>query len=406
MQMKTEYTIPGLGTVSFNMQRAFLTIAENLRQIYSFDADGRFLVGFLDGINYRRGLDNTVLKTEPATPQMPKHSQHLSEQEGSDLLASIIGRVARIRPYLDADAPPGLLEWLDHILAWDVERLRVERATFNRIYRPISILPPDQYLALVLQAAEGCSWNRCTFCTFYHDRRFRIKPPDEFRHHARQVRQLLGESLALRKSVFLADANALIIPQPRLRELLRIVHEEFPIGAARSEGGAALQGIYSFLDIFGAEKKTLTDYRELREYGVRRIYIGLETGDDMLFALLNKPGSPGECIEAVQTIKEAGIDVGVIVLAGAGGDLFAAHHVEHSLAALDAMGLGSGDIIYLSPMHMSGDEEYVQQMRERGARALSHAETLAQVRLFKDTWKARGPERPRVTLYDIAGFIY
>jgi hypothetical protein len=406
MQTKTERTIPGLGTVSFNMQRAFLTIAEDLRQIYSFDADGRFLVGFLDGINYRRGLDNTVLQTRPATPQMPKHSHHLSEQEGGDLLASIIRRVARIRPHIGADAPPGLPEWLDRILAWDVERLHAERAAFQRIYRPISILPPDQYMALVLQAAEGCSWNRCTFCTFYHDRRFRIKPPDEFRQHARQVRQLLGGSLALRKSVFLADANALIIPQPRLRELLRIVHEEFPIGAAQSADGAALNGIYSFLDIFGAEKKTLADYRELRDYGVRRIYIGLETGDDTLFALLNKPGSPGECIEAVHIIKEAGIDVGVIVLAGAGGDLFAAQHVEHSLAALGAMGLGSGDIIYLSPMHMSGDEEYVQQMRERGARALSHAETLAQVRLFKDAWKARGSGRPRVTLYDIAGFIY
>jgi radical SAM superfamily enzyme YgiQ (UPF0313 family) len=348
----------------------------------------------------------SVLQTHPATPELPRHSRHLSEPESGDLLADILQRVARIRPHLGDETSPSLRAWLDRILTWDVERLQAERATFDRIYQPISILPPDQYLAVVLQAAEGCSWNRCTFCTFYRDRRFRIKSPDEFRQHARGVRQLLGNSLALRKSVFLADANALIIPQPRLRELLQIVHEEFPLDTAPHEGAATLQGIYSFLDIFGAEKKTLADYRELREAGVRRIYIGLETGDDALFALLNKPGSPHECIEVVQTIKEAGIGVGVIVLAGAGGDVFAAQHVQHSLDVLAAMGLSNGDIIYLSPLQMTGDEEYVRQMHARGARALSRAETLAQVRQFKDAWKARGPGRPRVTLYDIAGFVY
>ena len=48
---------------------------------------------------------------------------------------------------------------------------------FHQIYKPISILPPDQYQALVLQATEGCSFNTCTFCALYRDRRFHIKKP-------------------------------------------------------------------------------------------------------------------------------------------------------------------------------------------------------------------------------------
>ena len=47
--------------------------------------------------------------------------------------------------------------------------------------RTIPILPPDQYLALVVQATEGCSWNKCTFCAFYKDRPFHIKHEAELR---------------------------------------------------------------------------------------------------------------------------------------------------------------------------------------------------------------------------------
>ena len=46
---------------------------------------------------------------------------------------------------------------LDRVLACTPERLEQDRETFNIIYKPVSILPPDQYLALVLQATEGCS---------------------------------------------------------------------------------------------------------------------------------------------------------------------------------------------------------------------------------------------------------
>ena len=111
--------------------------------------------------------------------------------------------------------------------------------------------------------AEGCSWNQCTFCTFYHDRKFRIKCPTDFRRHIQKIKVLLGQAIGLRKSIFLGDANALIIPQHRLRDLLQVVQEEFPIGVPRAGDDYTLKGISSFLDIVGAERKTLDDYREL-----------------------------------------------------------------------------------------------------------------------------------------------
>lgn len=74
-------------------------------------------------------------------------------------------------------------EWLNKVLLWNYDRLESDRERFLSVYSPVSILPPDQYLSLVLQATEGCHWNRCTFCDFYSQTRFQIKSEEEFASH-------------------------------------------------------------------------------------------------------------------------------------------------------------------------------------------------------------------------------
>ncbi|MBO9314915.1 MAG: radical SAM protein, partial [Chloroflexus sp.] len=287
------------------------------------------------------------------------------------------------------------------IRRWDVDRLEAERERFRKVYKPISILPPDQYRALVLQATEGCSWNRCHFCTFYRDRAFRIHSPGSFRTHIQRVKEFVGAGIGLRRAIFLGDANALIIPQPRLRELLQVVHEEFRIGPQ-----ADFKGIYAFLDIFGAERKTLDEYRELAAAGVRRIYLGLESGDETVFRLLNKPGSPAEAIEAVRTIKAAGIAVGVILLVGAGGERFAHDHVQHSLAAIAAMGLGPEDIVYLSPLIIPTDTPYLAQLQAFDSRPLSDEAIFEQFNQLKQGARMVVGTGAKVVIYHIEEFVY
>lgn len=396
--------LPDSTAITLNAQRAFLVISENLQTTCSFDREGRLVGCFLDGKNYKRGLDSTIMVKYMAETG-EKQRAILSATEAGELIGRVHAWVVRIR---DAVVFQGvcadILPWLDAIVRWDGARLLAERTMFETIYNRVGILPPDQYLSVVLQATEGCTWNRCTFCTFYRDIPFGIKSSVAFRQHARQVRDFLGQAIYLRKSIFLADANALIIPQQRLLELVQIVHEEFPIGDARAGDDYVLDGIYSFLDIFGAEKKTLPDYKELSAYKVRRIYIGLESGDEAVFRLLNKPGSPAECVEAVHTIKAAGINVGIILLAGAGGDVWYDHHMAGSLQRLREMALDSGDIVYLSPLVVSADTEYARCIAEAGIEPLQHADMMQQMNQFKTALKTAGG--PRVTLYHIEEFLY
>lgn len=386
--------------ITLNLQRHHLTIAENMRTIISFDGEGRPIVAFRHGANYVRGLSGEVLRKRALAPGQ-KERRKLADAERRMVLAELLAETERMIEQIESTAPLAARNWFERIRRWDVERLEAERERFRTIYKPISILPPDQYRALVLQATEGCSWNRCHFCTFYRDRAFRIHSPASFRDHIQRVKEFVGAGLGLRMAIFLGDANALIIPQPRLRELLQVVHEEFTIGPE-----ADFKGIYAFLDIFGAERKTLDEYRELAAAGVRRIYLGLESGDETVFRLLNKPGSPAEAIDAVRTIKAVGIAVGVILLVGAGGERFAAEHVQHSLAALAAMPLGPDDIVYLSPLIVSPDSPYLAQLQAYASSPLPETAINRQLEELKRGARTVAGPGAKVVIYHIEEFVY
>ncbi len=401
-----KFFIPEIGDVYFNLQKYSTTISEEHKFIYYFDAEGRFMGGFFNGISYRRGLDNRLMKKFFDEDKF-KVKVFINDAEKRKVIENVLNRVFKIKMALNFNRNAhDIIVRLDDILRWNYEELEKDGIKFFTVYKPISILPPDQYFSLVLQPAEGCSWNRCTFCSFYQDRRFRVKSPAEFLEHVKKVKEFFGKSIGLRKSIFLGDANALIIPQKRLIELIKIVHEEFPITQKRDEFDYVFDGIYSFLDIFGAEKKSLGEYSELKDWQVKRIYIGLETGDEELFGYLNKPGSPEECVEVVSTIKEAGINVGVIVLAGAGGIKFYDRHVQKTIETILKMPLGSGDIVYISPLVLDNAYEYVKIMDDIGSRTLDKFEVSRQIQEIKDELKELNKFGSKVTLYDIQEFIY
>ncbi|NTW02426.1 MAG: radical SAM protein [Oscillochloris sp.] len=393
-------TVPEIGTIYINAQRWSLTFSDNLHDAYGFDDEGRPLSCFRNGTNYRFGLCGDVL-LKTTTPGAPKQRRILTDNERDQIYADVHTWVTRTISMIAPELPHDIQERLERISAWDSVRTHAERQSFQTIYTPISIVPPDQYRALVLQATEGCSWNRCSFCSFYRDRPFRIASPIAFRTHIRQIKAFLGRGLGLRRSIFLGDANALIIPQPRLIDLFEVIQAELP----NNEAGTPY-GIYAFLDIFGADQKTVEQYQALHERGLQRIYIGLESGSEEVFRLLHKPGSPELCIETVKRIKAAGIQVGIIVLAGAGGESLAKQHVEQSMSTLEAMQLSTGDLVYISPLIVPEGSDYIRITQQEGISPLGDTALEAQLHALKAGARAVTQGKPRVALYHIEEWIY
>jgi radical SAM superfamily enzyme YgiQ (UPF0313 family) len=209
----------------------------------------------------------------------------------------------------------------------------------------------------------------------------------------------LGDGLSLRHSLFLGEANALCLPTEDLILRLDLVRTWL------APNGGGPRGMYAFLDIFNGLRKTAQEFAELRAHGLRRVYVGVETGDDGLLAFLNKPQRGADALALVQTMKSAGLGVGVIVMAGVGGDRYDRSHVARTLDLLNAMPLEAGDLIYLSSFVPHPASEYDHRAAARGIAPLDLRAVQDQIGRLRSglRFTASGP---RVARYDIQEFLY
>jgi hypothetical protein len=372
--------------------------------VSSWDLAGRPYALVRDTGTYRRGLDGHLLGKREAAPHGPRLRRGLSAEEGEpiveaarrDAAAALQALSSRGAPSESGDEGSAVAR-LRTIVAMDAPALREDALRFLAASGPVGILPPDQYLALVVRVTEGCSWNACSFCGLYRGVPFRFKRPDELASHLAALRDYFGRALALRRSVFLGDANALCLAHDRLLPLVEAVARERP--------GAPL---FSFIDAWTGQRKSVAEWREYAALGLQRVYVGLETGDPGLLAWLGKPGSPQDASDLVGSLHEAGIAAGVIVLLGAGGERFAEAHVTATTEVLAAMGLGPDDLVYFS--EFADDPRLDYGRRAAGAPDLEPLPAARNAELRQAILaglRPRDPARPpRSATYDVREFIY
>lgn len=363
------------------------TLSRGADLVLSFDLDGRPLTWFSDGILHKRSLASRVLARRRGEGGRERWT--LTPEQALEQFAQVSAWLHEARAQ---DPSLRSSPLLTRAAAWTPRRLLDEQARFSLAYSPISILPPDQYYSVVVQVTRGCSWNQCTFCTFYRDRPFTTLPATEFQAHLEQVGALLGGSLALRRSIFLADGNALMVSNARLLPSLASVRAAFP--------GRPVNG---FVDVFTGQRKSVSDWRALRDAGLKRVYVGLETGHDPLLAWVNKPGGREASRQFISQLKEAGLEVGVIVMTGLGGLTYAAGHVTDTSALLEQLPLSSGDLVYLSPFVEHGP--YTTRATEDKVAPLPEVDRLTQEQHFRSLLGEAHPG-VRVARYDIREFIY
>ncbi len=356
--------------------------------VLSFDREGRLYTFYDAGTLYKRALDST-LHWRRRKPGGPRERGVLDAGAALEVFARVHAYARRAAGELEADCAARVRS---EILPWTPERLSGERERFEAVYRPIAILPPDQYFSIVVQATEGCTWNKCTFCSFYQGRPFHARSADELRAHAGAVREFLGRQLLLRRGVFLADGNALALSRARLLPIFEAVREVFPD-----------RKIYGFVDLYSGERHDPADWGELAGMGLERVYVGMETGLDELLAFLNKPGSADELVTFTRQLKAAGVSVGLIVMVGVGGREYRVNHARATLAALARMPLDRRDLVYLSPFVEHPGSVYA---RERSAAGLT---PMDWEEIESETARLAGEVRRlgvRAARYDIREFIY
>ena len=311
--------------------------------LISFDRSGRFLGAFLDGINFRRGMDNRFQKRWRLSREN-QQQENLSNSEAENLMERIQNILWKLIRAEDIKNQPNLLKMAEKCTRNDWEILRDDGLKFLEICGGVPILPPDQYRALVIRATIGCSYNRCLFCNLYQNISFKTVPMDEFLRHLDEVAEFYGAGISYRKSIFLGDANALILKSEFLKQRIRAI-QNHPI-----LGKIARGGIGSFIDVF----TEIAELENLHMFGVNRVALGVESGSEDVLQFINKQGNPKDALSLIHKLKRAKIAVTPIFLIGIGGEKFREIHREESLRLIEKMPLEKGDIIYLSKFISDG----------------------------------------------------
>jgi hypothetical protein len=203
-----------------------ITIGHGESLVVAWDRGGRLYSAVDDRRTCRRGLNGRVLIKWRSAVRRERAWATSAEADAvvdhaAGLAAALLAVIGKGN-VLPADVRVGL----QRAARFGSAAARADAGRFGRVYRPIGILPPDQYLSLVLQATEGCSFRSCTFCEFYRDG-YRVRSASEFREHVPGVLDYLGDSLSLRsRAVFLGSANALAVPMTSLLPLFDIVAGE------------------------------------------------------------------------------------------------------------------------------------------------------------------------------------
>lgn len=175
--------------------------------------------------------------------------------------------------------------------------------------------PPSEAYSLLVQVTIGCTHNKCTFCSMYKDKKFRVRDLYEViqdlkwaKEHYRRVER-----------IFLCDGDALALSNNRLMPILEFISDNFPECERVTVYGRAKDAL----------KKTDEEMRQLYEAGIKMVYLGAESGSEKVLKDINKGETRQEIIDGVKKIEASGMKASVTFISGlAGKDGWEDHAIQ------------------------------------------------------------------------------
>lgn len=269
------------------------------------------------------------------------------------------------------------------------------------------IRPPSEANSLLLRITRNCPWNKCTFCGLYKDEKFSIRKVDHVRQDIDRVRFFVDEietsiqasaahsrnlaslqtglnpadqmafhtALTFMRggmtSVFLQDANTLVIKPDDLVTILRHVRQAFP-QIERVTSYARSQTIARISD---------EDLARLAAAGLNRIHVGLESADDEVLAFVKKGVDKQTHILAGQKVKKAGIELSEYFMPGLGGDAWSR---QNALETADALNQINADFIRIRTLAIPEVIELHKDVTAGTFKPLNDKQMAEELLLFLD----------------------
>jgi len=171
------------------------------------------------------------------------------------------------------------------------------------------------------------------------------------------------------ESVFLQDANSLIVKTDDLVEILSFIRERFP----------SVSRITSYCRSHTARRKSIEELCMLRDAGLTRIHIGLESGSDSVLKFIRKGVTAADHIEGGQKVVESGISLSEYIIPGLGGDRWSRENALETARVINEI---NPNYIRLRSLQVRRDTDLYRMMKNGEFRPLGDEDVVREIRLF------------------------
>ncbi|MFO7713418.1 radical SAM protein [Desulfosarcina sp.] len=268
------------------------------------------------------------------------------------------------------------------------------------------IRPPSEAGSLLVRVTRNCPWNRCAFCPVYKGAPFSVRPEthvitdiDALHRHVQTLKRLADPSGQILRqpineqmrdlgpedqqsfgaalnwyaggmtSIFLQDANSLVVKPDALIRILNHLRSRFP-WVARITSYARSHTIARISD---------DNLRQMRAAGLNRIHIGLESGSDAVLKMVRKGVDKQTQIKAGEKVKKAGMELSEYVMPGLGGRDLSENHATETADALNRI---NPDFIRLRTLAIPAGIPLAEEHRKGRFVKLNDVEVIREIRLF------------------------
>ncbi|MGI0042593.1 MAG: radical SAM protein [Nitrososphaeraceae archaeon] len=192
--------------------------------------------------------------------------------------------------------------------------------------------PPSEANSTIIQVTLGCSFNHCSFCNMYRTKTYQERSLEEIKYEI----DLISKCQPLTEKVFLADGDALNVKTERLVEILDYLTLKFK----------SLKRISCYAMPRNLLQKKDSELEVLRNRGLSMLYVGIESGNDVVLQRVTKGASSSMIIESCKKAIDHEFTLSCMVILGLGGKTYTNAHIldtakvvsqisPHFLAALN-----------------------------------------------------------------------
>jgi radical SAM superfamily enzyme YgiQ (UPF0313 family) len=180
--------------------------------------------------------------------------------------------------------------------------------------------PPSEADSMIFQVTLGCSFNKCSFCNMYRTKEYSERPWEEIKAEIDVAAKFYPDT----HRVFLADGDAINLPNGMLVQILKYLYSKFP----------ALERVSCYAMPMNILQKKDGELKELRTAGLRMLYIGIESGSNIVLRKVTKGATYQTIVQACQKAKSHGFILSCMVILGLGGKTYTKEHIADTARVL------------------------------------------------------------------------